>query len=192
MRYLTRFRALPVTFALAVASVAMATAQSKGPVATYTALAVDAGANVGQATMTLDFVVNRWSTEAEKDLITTTLSEQPTKLLDVLQKMPAVGRLAYPGGVGFELRYASLSISGGTERIVFLTDRPIGWGEAANRGRTLDYPFTVMELRVPPSGNGEGRIMVAAKIMVNRTSKDLMIEDYNIAPVQLRGVKKLK
>lgn len=182
---------LALTLTLLAAAAAAGAAQSKGAIARFTALAVDPGASPGMTTMTVDVTVTRWSTQAERELVTSTLLEQPTKLLDVLQKMPPVGRLSSPGGVGWELRYAVESRSGGTSRIVLLTDRPVGFNEAQYQGRTLDYPFTVIEMRVPPSGNGEGTIAVAAKIMVDRLSKDLILENYTIAPVQLRGVKRL-
>jgi len=185
-------RTLALALTLIAATAATGTAQSKGSVATFTALAVDPGASPGMTTMTVDVTVTRWSTQAERDAVTTTLMEQPTKLLEVLQKMPPVGRLSSPGGVGGELRYAAEGKSGGTSRIVMLADRPVGFAEAQYQGRTLEYPFTVIEMRVPPSGNGEGTIAVAAKIMVDRVSKDLILENYTIAPVQLRGVKRLK
>jgi hypothetical protein len=192
MDYPHRFRALAVTVAVFLGSWASPVEAQAPAGAIYSALAVDAGAMPGQTAFNVDVNITRWSTPEEREAIITTLMENPTKLLEVLQKMPVVGRLTSPGSVGWELRYATISQTGGTDRIVLLTDRPMGFAETASRSRTTQYPFTVIEMRVPPNGDGEGRIMVAAQIAVNRTSRSLMIEDYNIAPVQLRAVKKLK
>jgi hypothetical protein len=44
----------------------------------------------------------------------------------------------------------------GGERIFLATDRYIGFWEATQRPRTVDYPFTYIELRLGPDGTGEG------------------------------------
>ena len=43
------------------------------------------------------------------------------------------------------------------ERVVLATDRYITYFEAVNRPRSIDYPFTVIELHINASGEGEGR-----------------------------------
>lgn len=45
-------------------------------------------------------------------------------------------------------------------RMIFLmTDRPIRMWEAMNRPRTIDYPFTLIQLQVDKDGNGVGKAM---------------------------------
>src|SRR5688500_3780056 len=112
-------------------------------VARFTALAVSPGAPAGQATLPIDIIVTRWSTTAARRLVTTTLLEQgPAKLLGVLKAMPAVGRLTTPGSTGFELRYAIGAKVDSMDRIMILTDRPVGFFEASAGARSLDYPLT--------------------------------------------------
>jgi hypothetical protein len=158
----------------------------------FHALAVQLGAPQGQTTLPVDLSITRWSTNAERDTLLATILEQPRKLVEVLQKMPAVGRLGATGNVGYELRYAQKTSSGGTDRIVLITDRPVGFAEAATQPRTIDYPITVIELRVGPSGKGEGKVAVAAKLGADRKTKELMIEDWNISPVLLQGLERDK
>jgi hypothetical protein len=156
----------------------------------FHALAVQLGAPAGQTTLSVNINVTRWSTDAERDTVMNTLLEQPEKLLQVLQKMPPVGRLDSPGDVGYPLRYSQKTSAGGTDRIVLLTDRPIGFGEVVDNSRTLDYPITLIELRVGPSGKGEGRVAVAARLRADRVSRQLIAEDWNISPVLLQGLER--
>lgn len=178
---------------LVLVQVATPAAQSGEPVARFSALAVVPNAPPGQAAQSIDIIINRWSTPAERDRINTTLLEQgPEKLLQVLREMPEIGRLTSPGVLGHSLRYVARSSSGGTDRLLILTDRPIETWEAAQGGRTLDYPFTVIELRMGPSGRGEGKITVAAKIAVDKFSKEILFEDYSPTPVTLQGLRREK
>ena len=156
----------------------------------FHALAIQPAGGNGPTTLQIDLTITRWSTPAEQDAMRTTLLEQPKNALDVLRKMPEVGRIETPGNVGYALRYAQKSSAGGTDRILLLTDRPVGFAEAAVAGRTLDYPITVIELRVQPSGKGEGKIAVAARLIPNRMGRELMVEDWNFTPVLLQGVQR--
>ena len=75
-----------------------------------------------------------------------------------------------------------------TRRILLLTDRYIGLGEATARTRTLDYPFTLIDMTIDASGRGEGQLFIATKIM--RTGNLLVLENFASTPVQLREIKR--
>ena len=68
------------------------------------------------------------------------------------------------------------------------TDRPVGFAEAATNSRTMDYPFTLVELRLDKDGHGEGKLSVATKLTLN--DNVLVIEDYADQPVMLTDVRK--
>ena len=68
---------------------------------------------------------------------------------------------------------------GDDERIVLVTDRPIGFWEAKNQPRVADYPFTVIELRIKP--NGEGKLSVATKITADPEGRGIVLENYGIS-----------
>lgn len=175
---------------MALAVVAPAAAQSTPPAQRFSALAVDLG-SPGAATLSVDVSITRWSTPDERDAVMNTLLEQGSaKLLQLLRAMPPVGRLSTPGTTGFELRYAARTSAGGTDRIFLLTDRPVGFWEASAGGRSLDYPFTVIELRVGPSGQGDGKIVVAAKVSVDRRTRTITFEDFGISPVLLQNLRR--
>ena len=71
------------------------------------------------------------------------------------------------------------------------TDRKIGYFEFDRGARSLDYPFTLMELHLDKDGNGEGKVSVGTKISVNE-DKQIELENYGMQPVQLNKVRRVK
>ncbi len=58
----------------------------------YTALAVNMGSPVRWTSLTVEMVVNRWSSDAERNrLVSILLAKGPDKLLGALHDMPRVG-----------------------------------------------------------------------------------------------------
>lgn len=155
-----------------------------------TAVAVNMS-NVGRpGPFRVDISVTRWSTEAErKGLLTTFFEKGPDKLLDTLQDVEPVGRINAPGALGWDLRFAlhQPEPEGGS-RIVLVTDRPVTFWEARNRPRTVDYPFTLIELRLKRDGTGEGKASVATKITYNKSTQTVELENYASEPLRLTNV----
>ena len=186
----------PFRFALAVAAVCSAAvvlslplrAQTMGSPERYTANAINM--NRGAAGM-IEIVVNRWSTDAQRDqLMSVMLNKGPEKLLDALQDMPRMGYIKTPDSIGWDLHFTrKIPGKDGGERVVLLTDRRIGFWEAANRPRSIDYPFTVIELRVNRDGEGEGKMSVATKITFDKKKNVIELENYASEPVRLNNVK---
>ena len=71
-----------------------------------------------------------------------------------------------------------------------MTDRYIGFWEAVNRPRTIDYPFTLIELRIGADGRGEGKMSLATKIIVEKKKNTIVLEDYKSQPVLLTNLKR--
>jgi hypothetical protein len=143
---------------------------------------------------TVEVVVNRWSTEAERSkLMSTLMTKGADKLLDVLQDMPRVGYFRTPNSIGYDIHYAHRStLPEGGERVVLATDRRIGFWEAANQPRSIDYPFTIIELRLNRDGEGEGKMSLATKIMADPNTNTVVLENYDIQPVLLQAVRRVK
>ena len=187
---------LSLAAAAAVTAAAIAAPQtpaSEHPPEDFSALAVTMG-NVGPAQPTLvDISIRRWPDEEERTRIVTALTENGSDgLLKALRDTPRVGTIRTIGTVGYELRYAhQTQMPGGVRRIVILTDRPIGFGEARESSRTLDYPFTLVELRIKPDGKGEGTLSLATKVVpVGRNT--IYFEDFGTQPIQLTNVQARK
>jgi hypothetical protein len=93
---------------------------------------------------TLDITIDRWSTTAERDLLMRTLLDKGAEqLLDTLRDMKSTGSIRTRTSLAYDLRFAYRTrADDGGDRIILMTDRYISFWEAANRPRTIDYPFT--------------------------------------------------
>jgi hypothetical protein len=174
----------------ALAAVSLA-AQTLGSPERFSALAVN---TTRGGTAPVEISVTRWSTDAERDKLLTALREKgPDKLLDTLQDMPKTGFIRETSSIGWDLRYARHNpLPDGGEQVVVATDRPISGWEARNQPRTIDYPFTVVELHLNANGEGEGKMTYATKITADKKSNSIVLENYGISPVLLQGVKREK
>lgn len=163
-------------------------AQTSGTPERFTALAVNTNnGGTGQ----IEIAVDRWSTQAERRQLVETLRDKgPDQLLSVLQNMRKVGYLRQTTSIGWDLRYAYREPipDGGGERVVVATDRPISTWEARNQPRTIDYPFTVIELHLNPNGEGEGKMTYATKITEDKKTGSIVLENWGTSPVLLQGV----
>jgi len=179
----------------AVVAVAVPSAQSNMAKAErYTAFAVDTSTLSQSArTSPVDIAITRWSTDAERDQLLTVLRDQGQgALLAALNKLPKVGYINTPGSLRYDLHFAWQRAEAEGGRMVFLmTDRYVGAWEAFNRPRTIDYPFTLLQLKLDKDGNGEGKASVYTKIT---QTKDGTIELENFAnqPVMLNQVKMVR
>ena len=178
---------------LIVAGSAKSAAQTTMPVR-LTAFAVNMSNVGGGGSGTVDIVIERWSTDAERQtLMTAFLEKGENALLSALQKTPAIGYFKVPERVGYDLHFArQTDLPEGGHRIVVATDRPIGFWEARNQPRTMDYPFTLVEMRLNKNYEGEGKLSVATKITHNKKDNVIELENYSSEPVRLNSIKLLK
>jgi hypothetical protein len=180
---------LRIAVAVALLAAAALRAQTAGAPEDFTALAVNMG-NVGPTQpAVVDISIRRWSSDEERNrLVTTLLEKGPGALLEALRENKRVGTIRTPDSIGYDLRYAHQAPADeGGRRIVIATDRPVGFWEARNQPRTIDYPFTVIEMRIKPDGRGEGKLSIATKIVP--VGKTIYLEDYATQPVLLQNVR---
>jgi hypothetical protein len=166
-------------------------AQTMGTPERYSANAINMDRG---AAGTIELVVNRWSTDKDRDrLMSVLMSKGPEKLLDVLQDMPRAGYIKTPDRIGWDLHFArKLPLPDGGERVVLVTDRRIGFWEAANQPRSIDYPFTLIDLRLNRDGEGEGKMSIATKVIYNKKENMIELENFSTQPVQLTNVHREK
>lgn len=186
--YMTaRTRAAAIIATVLAAAVA-AGAQTHGEPERFTAIAI-ANDEFGSGAGRVLIDVNRWSTDAERERLVTTLREEGSRaLLDELRDMRRVGSIRTPDSLAYDLHYAyqTPGEDGGRD-IVIATDRPISFWEQASQARTLDYPFLVVQMHIGPDGTGSGTISYATKI---RAYGDVIeLENFSIAPIRLTEIR---
>lgn len=139
----------------------------------------------------LEINLERYTTVAERETIQAAFEKRKQEgLLDTLQKAPRIGSFRVPGNLSWDIKYA-FTVRGrdNRTRIYLITDRNVSFAEASSRPRSMDYPFTVIVLRVDDNGMGDGEVMVAAAVGFNR--QDLVIEEFLDRPVRLTKVRRL-
>ena len=118
-------------------------------------------------------------------------------LAAALKKEPTMGVIWTSETVGYSIKYAYREQQpDGTERIILATDRRVGvwsnlWKPAATAsGTPADYSFSIIELRLNPKGDGEGRGAIFGKVAIDSQSKTIALDGYSALPVVLKGVKR--
>jgi hypothetical protein len=189
-------RILFVASAITVALLASPPVSGQNVKESFTGFAINM--NSGPKTAIVDFTIERWSTDAEREQLLTILKEEKDsrkaneKLLKALQKMPKVGYIRKANTLSWDLRYARQSeLEEGGRRIVLGTDRPIGFAEARNNGRSMDYPFTILEMQLDKNDKGVGKILAGTKIFIDKKN-NLVLENYAQQPVQFNEIRKVK
>lgn len=114
-------------------------------------------------------------------------------LAAALQSADGVGYLWSSESVGYSLRYAYRMMQpDGRLRIVLATDRRLGsydgsWTPAT--GMRNDYAFSVIELRVNPAMEGEGKASITGRVFIDDSANTIALADYAALPVTLKNVR---
>jgi hypothetical protein len=141
-----------------------------------------------------EIVIERWTTADERTKLlglveTAKVGEGgQRKLLDALQKVsPRVGYIRTPNRTGWDLKYAIENTgSDGIRQIVIATDKPVSFAAAASDSRAMDYPFTLIEMRMKANEKGEGKMLVGTSISTKNGRMEL--ENYGQEPVRLTEI----
>ena len=140
----------------------------------------------------LEIAIERWSTDEERDRLRGILIERGADaLLSALQKVkPRAGYIRTSSTLGWDIHYAREEpVGDGGRRVIIATDRPMSFWELRNQPRSVEYDFTLAELRLSKDGNGEGKLATAARISWNPSTRTIEIENYGIEPVRLTAVR---
>ncbi len=141
--------------------------------------------------------IDGWSNPSQRQhLIDTFMEKKQDGLERELEKQPELGRFNFPGymgpdpnnimRLGTDIRYAmNFPMENGGRRIVIITPRVISFQEARNQPRTVDYPFTLFEMRFGKDGKGEGRMAYMTQISFDKKKNTIEIENYSSEPVRL-------
>jgi hypothetical protein len=151
----------------------------------------------------VDIRIDKWSTAAERQKIITTMVEKgQNQLLDMLQDLPTKGRLSFPTiqgpdpmnmRLGWPVRYTwTTPLPEGGNRIVVALDRYMSFWEVRNQPRTVDYPFTLIEIHMPKDGKGEGKMAFETKITFDKKKNTVELENYSTEPVRLNEITYVK
>ncbi|HEY7216600.1 MAG TPA: hypothetical protein VIC28_18410 [Thermoanaerobaculia bacterium] len=147
--------------------------------------------NPGGRPTTLPVVIHidRYSTDAEVQKLSGILARKGPEafrsaLWDLEKGYIRIGN----GGLGYPIAVAtSKPAANGERRIRLMMDRPVSFREFASGARSLDYPFSYVEINLGRDGKGEGQMFAAARISLTAGTVD--VENYSFQPLKLLAVR---
>jgi hypothetical protein len=159
----------------------------------FTATAVAASrAGVPPVAIKIEILIDRWSTDAERDRLIETLKiKGSNRLLALIRSFPSIGHISTSTSSGTSLRFAHAKpTDDGGRQIIIATERPMSLSDQRTRlRRTADHPFSLVDIRIERSGSGVGKLAYAAELVYNRKTGAIEIENYATEPVRLTDVR---
>jgi hypothetical protein len=144
----------------------------------YYAVWAVTGGSAGGTTVPIDIRINRYNRNEEIIQYATLLANSgPASLRSTLEKED-VGQFSPVGKVGTPLAVARKLVNGDKTEIRVLTLRIMSFAELRNGGRSVDYPYTMLDLVVDKDGKGTGTAIGAAKIRFDKKKNVYEIESF--------------
>jgi hypothetical protein len=166
-----------------------ALAQEKIAPEAYTGVAIGTGGSVGGRSVSFDFRITSYTTDAELQSYAQLLKDKgQSALTDLLWKQNK-GRINLVGTTGNDIAVARKRQQGEKTIITIVTARKMGFGELYNSGRSVDYPFGFLQVTLDAEGKGTGQIMAAAKIRFNKKSGQYEIESFGNQYIKATNVR---
>lgn len=170
------------------------------PVALFSARAVSVADNSDEGP--INILVERWSTDAERDALQGTLVDRgAAQLLAALHQNTKrrVGVVLMPGvhksGARVRTRtpknvlFAREQVTKTGHHLVFATDQHLGLGEPRIYSRAELAEFNMLDIRIGSDGKGVGKLAGATEVAFNTQTKTFEIADYAKQPVRLIDVR---
>jgi hypothetical protein len=144
----------------------------------YSGVAMGTGGSVGGKSMQFDFRITRYTTDEEVNSFAEILKEKgPEALRRALEKVD-VGRINAVGRTGNQIAVARKRQDGSETVITIVTARTMPFIELYQGGRSTQYPFGYLQVKLDEKNQGMGQIMAAAKIRFDKKSGGYEIESY--------------
>jgi len=156
----------------------------------YTGTAVAIGGQFGgnSRTFTLEITSHTPDPQAQQDLQILQTGGQDA-LMKAIGK-EKLGFFSFEGQLGRDLNFVQETDTEDGRKIVVLFERWLKMFEVRNGTRSEDYPFTYIELFIKDNSKGEGSLIGAAKVyMDKRHPGALDVENFGTYPARLMGVE---
>jgi len=161
----------------------------RGTTITGTAVIYGSGFNTRTITRPFTLTVNGRTSDRETASYLDTLQVRGQDALMQQMGSRSLGRFSFTGSVGEPLNAVFVEQIGGDTLIRAVFRRWVGFGEIRRGLRSVDYPFSYVEVRIDPrTKRGEGVIYPAAKLRF-RGENTIEIEDFGTLPGRLIGVR---
>jgi hypothetical protein len=154
----------------------------------YTGNLVYLGGSRGAVTTTFTLTIDSYTPDNDVISLTRGLNDGGQDMLMKAIGNQKRGTLQIGENVGQDINAVwSSTDAEGERKITALLKRWIGVFEARRGTRSLDYPFTYVELFIGQKGKGEGGMIPAAKVR-SIGDKTIEVENFGIYPARLTNV----
>jgi hypothetical protein len=139
----------------------------------------------------VEVVINRWSTDGEKEVLKAVLKAAGSQaMVNEMEKMPQVGYIKTPESMGDALLYArSNEMPDGSRQVVVATNRPISVAGSLAPGAANKYDLSVIEMRFKKGDKkGEGKIVVAGEASIDPKTGNVQLTNYQGMPPVLKDI----
>ena len=180
-------RGLLLFCVLTVGSIAGLT-QEKPKTQKIDATAMGTSTQLGK-TIQVSLYIYDYSTEDDRQILIKAFENGKNQgLVNALEKMKAVGRIAISGTLGYDLSYIRLIPTPTGRKIRFITNRLLRFGENYYSTRTVDYNLTggELDLNEKDKDKSAGVLYPAAKLKLDK-DKQLSL-DLNQNPWKLVNI----
>jgi hypothetical protein len=144
----------------------------------YSGVAMGTGGSVGGGSIQFDFSITRYTTDEELLKFAALLKEKGQDALRSALEDEDRGRLNPAGRIGNQIAVARKRQQGTDTIITIVTARVMPFIELYHSGRSTDYPFGFLQVKLNEKGEGTGQIMAAAKIRFDKKKGHYEIESY--------------
>jgi hypothetical protein len=179
----------PFVLVLLVFLFQAAAAQDKTPSQAYSGVAMGTGANVGTKTISFDFRIAQYTTDEELQNVAQLIKDQGTDALRRALEKEDKGRINAVGSTGNQIAVARKRQDGSETIITIVTARTMPFVELYRNGRTTDYPFGYLQVKLDASGKGSGQIMAAARIRFDKKKGQYEIESFGNQYIKATNVR---
>jgi hypothetical protein len=155
----------------------------------YSGVAIGTGGSVGGKTISFDFRITQFTTDEELQNFAQLVKDQGTDALRRALEKEDKGRINAVGSTGNQIAVARKRQDGSETIITIVTARTMPFVELCRNGRTTDYPFGYLQVRLDATGNGNGQIMAAAKIRSDKKKGQYEIESFGNQYIKATNVR---
>jgi hypothetical protein len=188
----TQLSRSPFIFFLLVSLSVFASAQDKTPPEVYSGVAIGTGGSVGGKTIQFDFRITQYTTDEEVQNFAQLLKEKGTDALRRALEKEDKGRISAVGSTGNQIAVARKRQQGSETIITIVTARTMPFVELYNNGRSRDYPFGYLQVKLDATGKGTGQIMAAAKIRFDKKKGQYQIESFGNQYIKATNIRPSK
>jgi len=144
----------------------------------YSAVWAVVGGNASGPNVSINVFVDKYNTDQEMKRYADILLESgPDGLRRALEKED-LGRFAPIGGVGLPLAIVRKLVESDQIVIRALTIRTVSFPELRKAGRSIEYPYTMLEMVLDRDGKGTGTAIGAAKIRFSQKKDTYELESF--------------